>query len=601
MNWFLRSTCGILMYLGCCSVNPSQCVATESIHQSNAYRGPVDLVRIPGQPLVVTANELSASVSLIDLTSKAVIQELRMPGKPASIAINEAGTIIVSCRDTGQISFLHLRDKQLVSAANVKVGFEPLGVAISRKAAYACLLATGEIVEIDLEKFEETARFKVGNWPRYCDVTPDGRRLAVGLSGDSEIAVVDLDSHSVLYREPISGGINIGHMAIGNDEQVYFPWMIYRSNPITVGNIRRGWVLASRLARIPMDGPKYREAIALDVPGEAVADPLGIGLSTDGEQIALSSSGTHELLLYKKNRLPFVGAGGPGDLIDRRLERDREGFSRIHLGGRPMGIEFVGDEILVANFLLDSVQLVSATERQVRGSIALGPAKMDEKAQLVHRGMEVFFDAERSLDQWYSCHSCHLDGRTNAKAMDTWNDGTELTAKSVLPLHNVTNTGPWTWHGWQNDLEASVQNSFVSTMQGKRGAEADVKALVTYLQSLELPPNPFLVDGQLSQAARRGQELFRSEAFGCSECHSGDNFTDGLTHDVGMIRPTDKYEGYNTPSLLGLYQKTRYLHDGRAKTLERVLTKYHRPDEIGGGAEPTDGQLADLIEYLKSL
>jgi cytochrome c peroxidase len=186
--------------------------------------------------------------------------------------------------------------------------------------------------------------------------------------------------------------------------------------------------------------------------------------------------------------------------------------------------------------------------------------------------------------------------------MDTWNDGTELTDKTVLPLAGVTHTGPWTWHGWQDSLEASVQNSFVSTMQGSQANPQDVQAVMDYLQSLRPRPSPFVSpDGSLSEQALRGQQLFRSAAFGCGDCHRGDYFTDGQVHDVGMSRETDKYQGYNTPSLLGLYRKVRFLHDGRAKSLEDVLLKWHTPQDIGGGAEPSEQQLADLIAYLKSL
>lgn len=601
MQWNVRLL--VVLFLGLAShylVPPAQ--GNDSLLQQEAYRGPVDLAAIPGSNLVVTANELSQTVSLVDYANRKVLQELNVPGRPFSIDRNDNNLIGISCRDTGKISFFQFSDGRLIPAGTIEVGFEPAGLCLTNKSAYVGLLATGELAAIDLEKMQLVTRIPVGRWPRYCAVDSEGERVAVGLSGDSEIAVVDVVKQEVLYREPVSGGINIGHLSIGKDSQVYFPWMVYRSNPITVGNIRRGWVLASRIARIPMTGPQYREAIALDVPGEAVADPVGIGLSADDKQIAVTSSGTHELLLYKKSRLPFVGAGGPGDLIDRKLQFDREGFVRIELGGRPMGLEFLADgRILIANHTSDSVQIVRTDSRSVEADISLGAPPDDDEKRKFHLGMEIFFDAERSLDQWYSCHSCHLDGRTNAKPMDTWNDGTELTPKTVLPLYNVTSTSPWTWHGWQEDLRASLQNSFVSTMQGHEAEATDVDALMTYLASLKMPESPFLSDSTSKEPARRGEKLFRSDAFGCAECHTGPNFTDGLMHDVGMVREKDYYKGYNTPSLRGVYHKTRFLHDGRAKTLERVLTKYHRPDEIGGGAEPTDEELQDLIAYLKTL
>jgi cytochrome c peroxidase len=216
--------------------------------------------------------------------------------------------------------------------------------------------------------------------------------------------------------------------------------------------------------------------------------------------------------------------------------------------------------------------------------------------------MEIFYDGQRSLDQWYSCQSCHLDGGSNARPMDTWNDGTALSVKTVLPLHQVAKTAPWTWHGWQTELDDSIQNSFTDTMQGKEADAQDVRALRTYIESLPLPPNPFLAsDGGLTPPAEVGRKLFESSESACATCHSGPTFSDGLNHDVGLGSDSDKYPTYNTPTLLGTYRKVRYLHDGRAKSLETLLTDHHSPERVSGTAPLTEDQVQSLIAYLKSL
>lgn len=568
------------------------------------YRGPVDVLVGEREDWAVSVNELSSTLSLIDLQTLAVVDEIACGQHPTAIALLPEDQLLVSCRDAGQIQRFAVEGKQLTRIATIETGYQPMSLAVdaAHQRAYAGLLATGEIAEIDLQTNRVVYRIPVGRWPRSCAVTPDGSRLAVGLSGDSQIAIVDTDAREVLYEEPISGGINIGHMQASADgTHVYFPWMIYRTNPIDVGNIRRGWVLASRIGRVRFDGPAYREAISLDVPRLAVADPHGLAITPDEQRMAVTSSGTHEVLVYRIPKMPFVGAGGPGDLIDEKLLRDNDAFYRIAVGGRPMGIRPSNDNrrLFIANHVLDTVQIVDLDSRQLTQSIRVGDLPDDAHARLVHRGMEIFHDAGRSLDQWYSCRSCHLDGGSNAKAMDTWNDGSELTAKTVLPLFGVTETGPWTWHGWQDDLDDSIQNSFESTMQGKPAEQGDIAAVRAYLASLQPPRNPFR--GAETAAARRGQELFHSPEVGCADCHSGARFTDGEVHDVGLGGSSDKYDGFNTPSLVGVYQKVRLLHDGRSKTLEDVLSKWHTPQDIGGGAELSPEQRADLIEYLKTL
>ena len=61
--------------------------------------------------------------------------------------------------------------------------------------------------------------------------------------------------------------------------------------------------------------------------------------------------------------------------------------------------------------------------------------------------------------------------------MDTKNDRTEHTFKTVPSLVNVTHTSPWTWHGWQTNLEDAMRTSLVETMLGPPPSQADCQAL----------------------------------------------------------------------------------------------------------------------------
>jgi cytochrome c peroxidase len=266
-----------------------------------------------------------------------------------------------------------------------------------------------------------------------------------------------------------------------------------------------------------------------------------------------------------------------------------------------MGIRIASNNrtVFVANYLNNSVQVVDLESRRLVDEIALGGP---QQKTLARKGMEIFYDGERSLDQWYSCHSCHQEGGTNARPMDTMNDGTEMTLKTVLPLYNVTETFPWTWHGWQTNLNDAMEKSITSTMQGEEPSEEDKQALIAFLKSLPVPPNPFRgPDGSLSEAAQRGKQVFFSRKAACIDCHNGPHYTDGKIHDVGLGSESDFYQGYNTPPLTGVYRKVRLLHSGRARDLRRVIEDLHRPELVNGEGELTEQESADLIEFLKSL
>jgi cytochrome c peroxidase len=147
-----------------------------------------------------------------------------------------------------------------------------------------------------------------------------------------------------------------------------------------------------------------------------------------------------------------------------------------------------------------------------------------------------------------------------------------------------------------------MRKSLTDTMLGPAPADDDVEALAAFLETLQPPPNPFRnSDGSLTEATRRGEVIFHGAKAGCANCHNGPYFTDGQIHDVGLGAPADRYRGFNTPTLLNVYRKTNLLHDGRAGTLQEVLTGPHNPKHVGGEAELSEEELEDLITYLKSL
>lgn len=604
--WFTIFSSWMLVFsLGLQDASAAERAKTASSSSPLAgLRGPVDLALAADGRHLLTVNQLSDSVSLIDVASRKLVDELHVGRRPTSLALIDNRSALVSCAIEGTLELLQFEGGKIESVHTFDVGFEPVGIAVDsqRHRAFVGLAAVSEIAELDLARREVVRRISVGPWPRYLTLSPDGSRLAVGASGDGKIYVVDTESGEVLYDELLSGAINLGHMQASRDgKYAYVPWMIYRTNPINVRNIRLGWVLASRIARVRLDGSAYREAISLDVPGLAIADPHGLAITPNEHRLVVTASGTHELLVYRLKDLPFQGAGGPGDLIDERLLADKDMFYRIELGGRPMGLALAEDNrtAFIANYLQDAVQVVDIESKELGQPIPLG--KMP-KETLAQRGMAIFFDGRRSLDQWYSCHTCHYNGGINSRAMDTNNDNSINTFKTVLPLENVHRTPPWTWQGWQESLENAMLRSFTQTMQGPPIPEEDVQAILAYLETLEVPQSPYRGrDGQLSQAAERGRDVFMSERAGCAHCHRGPLFSDGQVHDVGLTSDGDRSSGYNTPMLIGLYRKVRYLHDGRTKSLEELLTEFHAPENVTGHGKLSDEERRDLIEYLKSL
>ncbi|MFP5406902.1 MAG: c-type cytochrome, partial [Gammaproteobacteria bacterium] len=130
-------------------------------------------------------------------------------------------------------------------------------------------------------------------------------------------------------------------------------------------------------------------------------------------------------------------------------------------------------------------------------------------------------------------------------------------------------------------------------------------ALQAYQLTLKAPPAP---PGSFDPAAAsRGKAVFDGVGQ-CATCHAGDAFTDAneRLHPVAdsMAEPeSPSYASrsatkqYRTSPLKGVWQHAPYFHDGSAATLDAVVKTYDAKRSLG----LTPGEIADLVQYLKSL
>ena len=578
------------------------------------HRSPVALALSVDGRRLLTANQTADSVSLVDTASGRVLDEVKTGEKPAGVAISSDGRRAVVAHWYGyDLAVLEVGGDRLKVAGRVEVGPEPRGVVISGDgaSAYVAVGVSNEVVRVDLAGRKVTGRIGVGREPRGLAILADGSKLVVGNARSGDLSIVDLKKW-VVERTTSIDGVNLRQVVVGPDgKTAYVANMKNRRFATTRNNIDLGWVLGQRLTRVAIDGSSPTFAtISLDPRGQAAADAHGVGVSRDGRLIVVSLGGTHELMVFRtdRKRLPWRDENSR-DLMASELLTGDGRFRRLALGGRPTEVAFAPDArtVYVANSLEDAVQVVDAEAAKLVRTIPIGGPKTPS---LVRRGEMVFHDATRSFNQWYSCNTCHSEGHTNGLDFDTLNDGRQdlstfhlKSRKKVPTLRRVAQTGPWTWHGWQKSLDDAMVESFTKSMQGPRPSKDDVRALVAYLGTLEYPRNPYRnPDGSLTPAAKRGQEIFRSSRAGCASCHKGPELTDGKVHVAGLEEPDDAFEGYNPPSLRGLYDKDPYLHDGRSKTLREALAGPHRPDAVvSGSGELSDQEMDDLIAYLKSL
>jgi cytochrome c peroxidase len=131
-----------------------------------------------------------------------------------------------------------------------------------------------------------------------------------------------------------------------------------------------------------------------------------------------------------------------------------------------------------------------------------------------------------------------------------------------------------------------------------------------------------VADSKVTDAAKRGRDLFFGAKGNCTACHVGANFTDEKYHNIGVgmdkkdpdlgryvVTKDEKDKGaFKTPTVRNSALTAPYMHDGSQKTLEEVIEWYakgghpnpHLSDKIKK-LDLTTQDKGDLVEYVKAL
>ena len=160
-------------------------------------------------------------------------------------------------------------------------------------------------------------------------------------------------------------------------------------------------------------------------------------------------------------------------------------------------------------------------------------------------------------------------------------------------------------HGHGYFADARLNNWVVDHREDDDLVTDKLPALQAYQYSISAPKAP--AGSFDATAAARGKVLFASKAK-CATCHSGPLFTDviegGKLHPQSASVAIDKdyvkrsaTKQWRVTPLKGIWQHPPYFHDGSAKTLGDVVSRYNQERNL----KLTDTERSDLTEYLKSL
>lgn len=306
-------------------------------------------------------------------------------------------------------------------------------------------------------------------------------------------------------------------------------------------------------------------------------------------------------------------------------------------------------------------RFIALMSLMVGGTLLFGFSFDENKASIKNKaalGKLLFNETMLSLDSSVSCASCHKPefafADTAAFSMGIHGKPSSRNTSSVL---NMKNRPYYFWDGRANSLADQalmpienpdemglpIKEAVARLNQSEKYRKLFKKifrqlpneknlalAIAAFEETLETVDSKF--DdwsnniSELSESEERGRALFVGDKAKCFDCHSMEDFTDdgfkniGLfngkeANDSGRYRITRKLADigkFKTPGLRNIAVTPPYMHDGRFKTLEQVVSYYNTPfmfvdDPVNMDSalmKPlglTQQEKKDLVSFLKTL
>ncbi|HAZ63661.1 MAG TPA: cell surface protein [Armatimonadetes bacterium] len=506
----------------------------------------------------------------------------------------------------------------------------PLGACAPRFSADGARLFVlsqwaGDVTAFDVASGEELWRTPVLRQPVDAAVSADGGKLYVanllpvdasnGPIVSAQISVLDTASGETrsTIRLPDGSQSVLGIAAAPNGEAVYAVHLLSRYHLPTT-QLERGWMNTNAISVIDPATDTHVATVLLDDVDRGAANPWAVGVTPNSQTVVVASAGTHEVsvidaraLRAKIDQVRADFEARVADLPADARQYETDGISedltfllgmrqRIDLGlNGPRALQVVAGRAFAAGYFSDQIAVVELGS----GQVTLTDLRNKAPLSKYRRGEMNFADGSLCFQNWQSCLSCHPGTRADGLNWDLLNDGIG-NPKNTKSMYLTFRTPPAMALGVRESIAAAVRAG-VRVIQFAVRPEEDYEAIDEYLQNMPSPGSPLLVDGKLTASAQRGKVIFESDETGCLSCHSGELYTDLQQYEMGMGLGQDEGLPFDTPTLIELWRTAPYLHDGRAATIQDVLTTCNPDDRHGKTSHLSPAEIADLTEFLGSL
>jgi len=539
------------------------------------------------------------SLKITDPQGRQVVKTIPLQQTPTGVIAKE-GKAYVSCFDTrGEIVTVDLKEGKIVNTVPVGAGAEAPAWSKEEDKIFVCNRFAGTVSEVDVKNGKVTREVKVLREPSKVVVSPDGKYLFVANALPAQradvdyvaccVSVIDLASFQKVKDIRLENGSNALRGATLSPDGKYL-FVSHNLGRFTVptSQLQQGWMNTNAMSVVDVASLEFKGAVLLDEPERGAAGVWGVEC-TPGYLI-VSHSGTHEISVIDYPELIKKFEAYPDKMALNYDLHFLYGIrERIALKGNgPRNFIVRDQEVIVPMFFSDDLNRYDLNTKQL-SEVALNPGRQETMAQ---KGERIFNDAAFCFQNWQSCNGCHPgDARTDGMNWDLMNDGVgnSINCKSLLLS---LETPPCMISGIRANAHVANRAGF-KYIQFMELKEEDAACVDAYVASLKPVPSPYLVDGELSEKAKKGRKVF--ERLKCDACHSGPYYTDMKMHRIG--EDIEFEQGWDTPTLIEVWRTAPYLFDGRAATMEEVFGVYKH----GVDKKLSKTDLDALVEYVNSL
>ncbi len=560
-------------------------------------------VRAHSNEEVWVVNEVSDSVSIVNVPRRVVVETVRAADEPADVVF-AGNKAFISCARNNQIRVFDAATRTETAVIPLE-GNYPRSLTVSSDGSFlyvTCLLSGNQTTILPAAAAPAPpapTNPALPAAPKTALIVPASDPRINYTVLDHDVAEISVDSHNVVRW---FGGVGThlfdaalhpltGELWVPNSESL---------NLIRFEPTLKGHFVDHRITRIALPagtttihdlnpGVDYATLPNPAASATSLAQPTALVFQPDGTAAWVAA--------FNSDRVAKLAPDGTVEArVDVRLPlppgSTEANDSRFMRGPRGLAFNPAGSRLYVLNKLSNTISIVDPASASVLTEVPAG--SHDPTPPHIKSGRGHLYDARLSGNGTSSCASCHLDADTDGLAWDLGDPGGNLVTVpgQNLSIHDLTvrdrvmhpMKGPLVtqtlrglqpaqklhWRGDRATL-ADFNPTFRDLMGGNLIHPDDIINLQAYLLSLKHHPNPNRnLDNTRPTAlqsgnANTGRLLFLNHTKShCAICHilpTGSDDNIDLMQEVGSSQPV------KTPPLRTVYQRASFSTGAGTQTI----------------------------------